>query len=235
MTQAGAQINIQPVLKRVAEAAERAGRSPEDVTVLGASKTVDPERVLQGIGQGIGHIGENQVQEAEGKFSHPGFSESGVTRHLIGHLQSNKARRAVELFDVIQSVDSPRLARRLDQIAGEVGRVLPVYIEVNIGMEESKNGIAPDQVVEFATMVAGCEHLELEGLMTVPPEAEDPEDARPYFRMLREMRDGLERLPQFQGRSLKLSMGMSHDFEVAIEEGATMVRLGRVLWGSRPG
>ena len=132
-------------------------------------------------------------------------------------------------------MDTPRLARRLDQITGEMGRVLPVYIEVNIGMEESKNGIAPEQVTEFAAMVAGCEHLELEGLMTVPPEAEDPEDARPYFRMLREMRDGLEQLPQFQGRSLKLSMGMSHDFEVAIEEGATMVRLGRVLWGSRPG
>lgn len=235
MTQASAQINIEPVLQRVAAAAERAGRSPEDVTVLGASKTVDPEKVLQVVAQGIGHVGENQVQEAEGKFSHPGFPESGVTRHLIGHLQSNKARRAVELFDVIQSVDSPRLARRLDQIAGEMGRKLPVYIEVNIGMEESKNGIAPDRVTEFATMVAGCEHLELEGLMTVPPEAEDPEDARPYFRMLREMRDGLEQLPQFRGRSLKLSMGMSHDFEVAIEEGATMVRLGRVLWGSRPG
>ena len=234
MTQTNAQINIEPVLERVAQAAERSGRNPADVAILGASKTVDPERVLQVIAQGIGHIGENQVQEAEGKFDHPGFSESRVTRHLIGHLQSNKARRAVELFDVIQSVDSARLARRLDQIAGEMDRKLPVYIEVNIGLEESKNGIAPDDLTELATVVAGCEHLELEGLMTVPPESEDPEGARPYFRMLRELRDGLEQLPAFQGRSLKLSMGMSHDFEVAVEEGATMVRLGRVLWGSRP-
>ena len=234
MTQTNAQINIEPVLERVAKAAERSGRDPADVAILGASKTVDPERVLQVIAQGIGHIGENQVQEAEGKFDHPGFSESRVTRHLIGHLQSNKARRAVELFDVIQSVDSARLARRLDQIAGEMDRKLPVYIEVNIGLEESKNGIAPDDLTELATVVAGCEHLELEGLMTVPPESEDPEGARPYFRMLRELRDGLEQLPAFQGRSLKLSMGMSHDFEVAVEEGATMVRLGRVLWGSRP-
>ena len=234
MTQTNAQINIEPVLQRVAQAAERSGRSAADVAILGASKTVDPERVLQVIAQGIGHIGENQVQEAEGKFDHPGFSESGVTRHLIGHLQSNKARRAVELFDVIQSVDSARLAKRLDQIAGEMNRKLPVYIEVNIGLEESKNGIAPDDLTELATVVAECEHLELEGLMTVPPESEDPQGARPYFRMLREMRDGLEQLPAFQGRSLKLSMGMSHDFEVAVEEGATMVRLGRVLWGSRP-
>ena len=234
MTQASAQINIEPVLQRVAQAAERAGRDPSEITIMGASKQVDPERILQVIAQGISHVGENQVQEAEGKFSHPGFLRSRVTRHLIGHLQTNKARRAVELFDVIQSVDSPRLARRLNQIAGEVGRKLPVYIEVNIGLEESKNGIAPDDLTEFATMVAGCEHLELEGLMAVPPEAEDPEDVRPYFRTLREMRDGLERLAQFQGRNLKLSMGMSHDFEVAVEEGATMVRLGRVLWGSRP-
>ena len=234
MTQASAKINIEPVLQRVANAAERAGRDPSEVTVMGASKTVDPERMLQVIAQGIGHVGENQVQEAEGKFNHPGFSESGVTRHLIGHLQTNKARRAVELFDVIQSVDSPRLARRLNQIAGELGRVLPVYIEVNIGLEGSKNGVAPDDVAEFANLVAECENLELEGLMTVPPEAEDPEDVRPYFRMLRELRDDLERLAPFRGRSLKLSMGMSHDFEVAVEEGATMVRLGRVLWGSRP-
>ena len=233
MTQANTQINIEPVLQRVAQAAQRAGRDPSEVTIMGASKTVDPERMLQVIAQGIGHVGENQVQEAEGKFSAPGFSESGVTRHLIGHLQTNKARRAVELFDVIQSVDSPRLAKRLNQIAGEMGRRLPVYIEVNIGREASKNGVAPDDVTEFAALIAGCENLELEGLMTVPPEAEDPEDVRPYFRKLREMRDGLEQLAPFRGRSLKLSMGMSHDFEVAIEEGATMVRLGRVLWGSR--
>ena len=234
MTQADTQINIEPVLQRVARAAERAGRDPSEVSIMGASKTVDPERILQVIAQGIGHVGENQVQEAEGKFSAPGFSESGVTRHLIGHLQTNKARRAVELFDVIQSVDSPRLARRLNQIAGEMRRVLPVYIEVNIGREASKNGVSPDDLTEFATLIAGCENLELEGLMTVPPEAEDPEDVRPYFRMLRELRDGLEQLATFRGRSLKLSMGMSHDFEVAVEEGATMVRLGRVLWGSRP-
>ena len=235
MTQADTQINIEPVLQRVAQAAERAGRDPSEVSIMGASKTVAPERVLQVIAQGISHMGENQVQEAEGKFSAPGFSESGVTRHLIGHLQTNKARRAVELFDVIQSVDSPRLAKRLNQIAGEMGRRLPVYIEVNIGREASKNGVSPDEVAEFAALIAECENLELEGLMTVPPEAEDPEEVRPYFRKLRELRDGLERLAPFHGRSLKLSMGMSHDFEVAVEEGATMVRLGRVLWGSRPG
>ena len=234
MTQDNPQLNIAPVLQRVALAAERAGRSPSEVTVMGASKQVAPERVLEAVAQGITHVGENQVQEAESKFAHPGFSESGVTRHLIGHLQSNKARRALELFDVVQSVDGARLAKRLDQLAGEMGRTLPVYLEVNIGLEASKNGVAPDKLTELAALVADCGHLHLEGLMAVPPEAEDPEDTRPYFRKLRELRDGLERLDHFRGRSLKLSMGMSHDFEVAVEEGATMVRLGRVLWGSRP-
>jgi hypothetical protein len=204
------------------------------VTVLGACKQVERERILQAVALGIGHVGENQVQEAEAKFEGMERPDQLVSLHLIGHLQANKVRRAVALFDVIQSVDSARLASRIDSIAQEMNRQVAIYIQVNIGSEATKEGVRPDQGVELAEFVATCRSIELAGLMAVPPHMENLEAVRPYFRMLRELRDGVCQLEQYRGAALGLSMGMTEDFEVAIEEGATMVRLGSAIWGPRP-
>ncbi|MBI4282149.1 MAG: YggS family pyridoxal phosphate-dependent enzyme [Chloroflexi bacterium] len=234
MTQNDIRVHIEAVRERIARAAQQAGRDATQVTVLGASKQVSRERVLQAIALGITHVGENQVQEAEAKFKDQERPGQLVSLHLIGHLQSNKVRRAVALFDVIQTLDSIRLASRIDSVARELGRHIPIYIEVNLGAETTKEGVRPDQVVELAQFVATCQHLGLAGLMTVPPNLDNPEAARPYFRMLRELRDGLCGLEPYRGAALGLSMGMSGDFEVAIEEGATLVRLGSAIWGARP-
>lgn len=234
MTQNDIRVHIEVIRQRIARAAERAGRDANQVTVLGASKQVEPERVLQAIALGIGHVGENQVQEAEAKFKGLELPGQLVSLHLIGHLQTNKVRRALALFDVIQSVDSVRLAGRMNNIARELNRHVPIYIQVNVGAEPTKEGVGPDQVIELAEFVATCGHLGLVGLMAVPPNLGNPEAARPYFRMLRELRDGLYQLEPYHDITLELSMGMSDDFEVAIEEGATMVRLGSAIWGARP-
>ena len=199
--------------------------------MLGASKQVEQGRVLEAIALGIEHVGENWIQEAESKFSHPEMLHRPMTLHLIGHLQTNKIRRALGLFNVIQTVDSLRLAQRINSVANELNQQVPIYIEVNIGLEPGKNGVKPDQLMDVAKLVAQCERLELKGLMAVPPFFEDPEEVRPYFKMLRELRDTLQDLEPFHDRPLKLSMGMSHDFDVAVEEGATMVRLGSSIWG----
>ncbi|RMG54430.1 MAG: YggS family pyridoxal phosphate-dependent enzyme [Acidobacteria bacterium] len=157
-----------------------------------------------------------------------------ATWHMIGHLQKNKVRRALRLFDVIQSVDSIRLAQALERVAGESGRALPVYIEVNVAEEATKFGVRPKELFPLAETLAGCAHLRVEGLMTIPPYTDDPEAARPYFRQLRELLDQLNRRRILPGEIHGLSMGMSHDFEVAIEEGATLIRLGTAIWGPRP-
>lgn len=234
MTQDDIRVRIEAVRERVARAAGRAGRDASQVTILGASKQVERERVLQAIALGISHVGENQVQEAEAKFKSLERPGRLVSLHLIGHLQTNKVRRAVALFDVIQSVDSVRLAGRIDSIAHELNRHVPIYIQVNVGAEPTKEGVRPDQVVELAEFVATCGNIELAGLMAVPPDLGNLEAVRPYFRMLRELRDGLYQLEPYPNTTLELSMGMSGDFEVAIEEGATMVRLGSAIWGTRP-
>ena len=226
---------ILAVSERIARAAERAGRDASQVTLLGACKQVDRERVLQAIDLGIAHVGENQVQEAEAKFKGLERPDRLAGLHFIGHLQANKARRAVALFDVIQSVDSVRLAARIDGIARELDRRVSIYIQVNVGLESAKEGARPDQVIEIARYAASCARVELAGLMAVPPHSEDPEAVRPYFRMLRELRDSVCRLEDYAGASLGLSMGMTGDFEVAVEEGSTMVRLGSAIWGARPG
>ena len=235
MTQDSIRTHIEVIRERIARAAERAGRDAGRVTVLGACKQVETERVLQAIALGISHVGENQVQEAEAKFKGSGRPDQLVSLHLIGHLQTNKARRAVALFDVIQSVDSVRLAGRINSIAGELNRHVPIYIQVNVGLEPNKEGVRPDQVIELAEFAATCEHISLAGLMAVPPHLGEPEAIRPYFKMLREIGDDLHRLEPYRDAGLELSMGMSDDFEVAVEEGATMVRLGSSIWGPRPG
>ena len=204
------------VRARIRAAAERAGRDPATVRLIGASKTVDAERLRGFVDAGLLDLGENRVQEAETK------KVQGVTWHLIGHLQSNKARKAVALFEWIHSVDSPRLADALDRIAAELGRRPRVLVEVNTSGEASKHGVAPEGARELVAHVKGLPHLSLEGLMTIGPLTGDP---RPAFRVLRTQRD--------ESGLSELSMGMSGDFEVAIEEGATHVRIGRAIFGER--
>ena len=234
MTQDDIRLRLQVIRKRMAQAAERVGRDPSDIALLAASKQVGLETILRAIDSGIEHVGENQVQEAEAKFKDSEPAQRPFTLQLIGSLQANKVRRALQLFSVIQSVDTLSLARRMNNIARELDRQVPVYIQVNVGSEPTKSGVKPDQLIELAGSVAECENLGLTGLMAVPPDLADPEAVRPYFRMLRELRDSLYRIEPFHDSSLGLSMGMSHDFEVAIEEGATMVRLGRVIWEGAP-
>jgi len=212
--------------RRIAEAAERAGRRPDEITLIAVSKTFPAEAIRTAYRAGLRDFGENYVQEFEAKTA--ALEElPGARFHLIGHLQSNKARRAVQLFDSIQTVDSLRLARRLEEAvaSSRPERKLPVMIEVKLSPEESKAGVTPEQLSELVEALRACPHLQLTGLMTMPPYSEHAEDSRPYFRRLRALAQ-LYRLPQ-------LSMGMSHDFEVAIEEGATHVRIGTALFGRR--
>lgn len=219
--------------QRIASACERAGRSVSEVTLVGASKTVAPAVIKSALEAGLRVLGENRIQEAAPKIAElrRAIPENHVQWHLIGHLQSNKARRAVELFDMIQSVDSLKLAERLDSIAGELGKRLPIMIEVNLGGEEAKAGVAAGEVIGLCKGTEKFRNLELRGLMAVPPYLENREAMRPFFRRLRELRDQAKGIAG--GQFEELSMGMSSDFEVAIEEGATFVRIGTALFGPR--
>jgi PLP dependent protein len=221
---------VSEIRERVADAAVRCGRSPGDVTLCAVSKTFPAEFVERAAEAGIGDVGENKVQEAETKK--PSVHAS-LTWHLIGHLQSNKARRAVELFDVIQTIDSVKLAERLDRLAGELGRRLEVYVEVDLAGESTKSGVPADGVSAVVETLDRSANVRLAGLMAVPPYFEDPADVRPYFRRLRELRDRLNDSGKLGSPLVGLSMGMSHDFEVAVEEGATLVRVGTAIFGSR--
>ena len=221
---------LNEVRERIAAACVRSGRDPGKVEIIAVTKTHGEEVVREAWEAGLGIVGENKVQEAAWKKP---ASAAGPEWHLIGHLQGNKVRHALELFDFIHSVDSAKLADRIDFIAGEIGARPRVLLEVNVSGEKSKSGMKPEDVEPTLRHIAeSCPRVTVEGLMTMAPFSETPEDARPYFRALRELRDGLERrlgvgLP-------RLSMGMSGDYEVAVEEGATWVRLGTVLFGERP-
>ncbi len=212
--------NLERVRERIASAARRSGRRPEDVLLIVVSKTVSPDRLRGAIAAGASAFGENRVQEAREKIATLGRP---VSWHLIGHLQTNKVRDALELFDVIQSVDRLPIATELSRRAT---RPVDVLMQVNVGSEASKAGFALPEVKPALEALAAMPNLRLRGLMTIPPPSAAPEAARPWFRMLRELRDvaGLA----------ELSMGMSGDFEVAIEEGATMVRIGTAIFGERP-
>jgi pyridoxal phosphate enzyme (YggS family) len=212
--------NLAEVESRIARACARCGRRREEVTLLAVTKTFPPEVILEAYRLGLREFGENYVQEFEQKAPQV-RSLPGARFHLIGHLQSNKSRRAGELFDVIQTVDSEKLARRLDAL----GRPLEVMIEVKLSPEEAKAGCAPEDLAALIDAIRACPNLRLTGLMTMPPWSEDPEQSRAYFRRLRELaaEHGLR----------GLSMGMSHDLEAAIEEGATIVRVGTALFGAR--
>jgi hypothetical protein len=221
--------------ERIEAACRRAGRHRRDVTLIGVTKTFPASIVAEGIAAGLRTLGENRVQEAAGKIAELDelCRSQGVDWHLIGHLQSNKVRRAVELFDAIHSIDSLRLAERVEAVCAEKNRTMPILIEVNLGGEASKAGAGPEEIVPLCRAVARLPHLELLGLMTVPPFLDDPEAVRPYFRQLRDLLTQMRERGEVGESCRHLSMGMSHDFETAIEEGATFVRIGTALFGTR--
>lgn len=224
--------NIAAVRERIQTAALRAGRHPGEVKLVAVSKTHPAATVRDAISLGLTAFGENKVQEAEAKIAELGQGRGSW--HLIGHLQSNKARRAVQLFDVIQSVDSVELARRLERICEELGReTLPVFIQVDLAREAAKSGVSEEELPALANYLTTCRRLRPRGLMLLPPFSDDPESARPYFRRLREIRGQLTARDAFAKGPGELSMGMTHDFEVAIEEGATIVRVGTAIFGQR--
>lgn len=220
--------NLAAVKQRVADAAVRSGRDADAAELLVISKTWPAEKVAEVVAAGHLAFGENRVQEAEGKI--PQLPEH-LRWHLIGHLQRNKVRKALSLFQTIHSIDSLKLARYTSNIAGELGVTPEIYLQVDLAGEESKNGYFPDDVRRELDELLALEHVSITGLMCIPPMASTPEDARPWFVRLRELRDELELRAGniFPG----LSMGMSGDFEVAIEEGATIVRVGSAIFGSR--
>jgi len=213
-------------------AALRSGRKAEDITLIAVSKTIGPALIQQAVDAGIANLGENRVQEAAEKVER--VTGPALRWHLIGHLQSNKARHAVKMFDVIHTVDSVDLSCRLDRIAGEMGRTPAVLVQVKLGDEPAKSGADPWDLPAVVEALDSAANLRLRGLMVIPPLSESPEGTRAYFKELRELLDGLNQGRAAGGRLSELSMGMSGDFEVAIEEGATMVRVGTAIFGSRP-
>ena len=222
--------NLERVRQRIARAAERAGRRAEEITLVAVSKTFSADAIRAAYDAGLRSFGENRVQEFEAK--QPKLADmTDATWHLIGHLQSNKVRRAVHLFHQVDSIDSLALAQKLDSAAAAESKRLSVLIEVHLGDEETKSGVTEADLPALADGIETLPHLELRGLMTIPPYCDDPEAARRYFRKLRESRD---KIGQRLQRTLPaLSMGMSHDFEIAIEEGATEIRIGTALFGQR--
>jgi pyridoxal phosphate enzyme (YggS family) len=223
--------NLAQVRSTIAAAARRAGRQPEEITLVAVSKTHPVELVKMAYNLGVTDFGENRVQEALSKISE--FHPQGMRWHMIGHLQSNKAGKVVSSFDCVQSVDSLHLAQVLHRHAAEQGRRLPILLEVNVAGEESKSGLTLDEVPTVARQIATLANLEVQGLMTVAPLTSDPEQVRPVFRALRTLRDRLQQeIPACPW--LHLSMGMTDDYSVAIEEGATIVRTGRAIFGERP-
>jgi len=214
--------NLQAVHERIARACERAGRKPADVLLIAVSKTVEIERIQRAVAAGVNALGENRVQEAREKVAALGRP---VPWHLIGSLQTNKCRDAVELFDWVHSVDRAELARELDRRAHQRGRTVKVLVQVNVGDEPQKGGVVPAELKGLLDAMTSLRNLDVRGLMCIPPATETAEAARPWFKQLRELRDaaGLEHC----------SMGMSGDFEVAVEEGATMVRVGTAIFGPR--
>ena len=226
------QSRLNAVRERIKSAAQRSNRSSEEITLIAISKTHPAETMRAAIDCGILDLGENRVQEAEAKIMELG--RNAAQWHLVGHLQENKARRAINLFDIIHSLDSVSLARRLDRLCESEGRDnLRVLVQVNLGGEESKTGTDPSELTALLDEVASCARLSLIGLMTLPPYFENPEDGRRFFTSLRELRDQFQREGRFGKSAGELSMGMSHDFEVAIEEGATMIRVGTDIFGAR--
>ena len=219
------------VRERIAEAASRAGRKPDDVRLIAVSKTHPIEAVRAAFGAGQRDFGENKVQEALQKIAQA--ADMGIRWHLIGHLQSNKARKAAQAAGAIHAIDSIELLKKVDQAASEAGRTIDVLIQVDLALEDTKFGAPVGDVRSIVDASAGCTAARLTGLMLLPPLVANPEDARPWFAELRTLRDEMVAAGAPADRLRELSMGMSHDFEVAIAEGATMVRVGTAIFGER--
>ena len=221
---------VENVRERIATAALRVDRDPGEILLVAVAKTFPALAVAEAIAAGINDIGENRVQEARTKIVEV---DAPCQWHMVGHLQTNKARLAVRLFDWIQSLDSLKLAQELEKAGAGLGKRVRTLIEVNLGQEPSKTGVTEVELFPLLESAGSLKHLSIEGLMAMPPYDPDPENVRPYFRRLRALRDeASSRFPQFD--LSHLSMGMSHDFEVAVEEGATMVRIGTTIFGERP-
>ena len=223
--------NIEHIRQRIQAAAESCGRNPESIQLVAVSKTIPAERVKTAVAEGIAVLGENYIQEAREKIEK--LSDLSVSWHFIGHLQRNKAKFAVRLFDLIHSVDSFRLAREIDKQAGKISKNQAILIQVNTGKEDSKSGIYAEDAMALVRETAQLENVNIRGLMTLPPYFNAPEKVRPYFQALRQLRDRIreEAIPGVEMGTL--SMGMTGDFETAIEEGATMVRIGTAIFGER--
>jgi PLP dependent protein len=223
--------NVERVQERIQRACQRSGRPAKDVRLIAVSKTMPAEAIRQAYAAGLREFGENRVQETAAKRQE--LQDLDAVWHLIGHLQSNKAKQACGIFGWVHSVDSLHLAEKIDGAAAALGRKMPVLIEVHLGEEASKFGVEEDDLVRLAEQVGALPWLELRGLMTLPPFFDDPQDVRPFFRRLRELAGRIagRHLPGVQ--MCELSMGMSHDFEIAIEEGATLVRVGTAIFGER--
>jgi len=222
--------NYRGILERIAAAAEKVRRDPREIRLLAAAKSQSVESIRAALAAGVALVGENYVQEALDKKK---LISEPIEWHMIGHLQRNKARAALDLFDLIESLDNFALARELDKEGDRRGRTIRAFVEVNLGGEESKSGIARDQVSALLEQVGTLSHIRVEGLMTVPPFRENLEEVRRYFRELRELRDSLAALRVPNVELKELSMGMTHDYTVAVQEGATIVRLGTGLFGPR--
>lgn len=221
---------LEEIKRRINSAATRAGRDPSDILLLGVTKGIDTGRIREGIEAGIKTLGESRVQEALPKIKALGRD---VTWHFIGPLQRNKVKYIIGLFELIHSLDNMGLAEEIDKRYSQTNLVQKILVEVNVGGEESKHGVAPEDTVQFIKEIKGLRHLEICGLMTIPPFSEDPEDSRPYFRMLYELYKEVHRTFPDLRSFHDISMGMSNDFEIAIEEGATIVRIGTALFGGR--
>ena len=222
---------ISEIHQRINRAAEKADRDPSSIRLVAVSKTVSVERVRMAIEAGAGNLGENYVQEARDKYST--LSALSVTWHFIGHLQRNKARYVVRIFDLIHSVDSTRLAGELNKQAGKVNKIQPILIQVNLAGEKTKSGIPPEETETLVRHISTLPHLSLQGLMTMPPYFNAPEKVRPYFRQLRILRNRIMEMSIENIGMVELSMGMTGDFEVAVAEGATLVRVGTAIFGTR--
>ena len=218
------------IRERIDGACRRSGRRPDEVVLVGAAKRQPIEKLIAARDAGLTVVGENRVQEAQAKQPRV----SGLDWHLIGPLQSNKAKRAAEIFSTVHSIDRPKIARALDREAGRLEKRLEGFLEVNLGREESKHGFDPDRLLDLVRPLADLESLSILGLMAIPPLEDDPSATRAWFVRLRELRDELCERPEWSGCPGRLSMGMSADFEIAIEEGATHVRVGTLLFGERP-
>jgi pyridoxal phosphate enzyme (YggS family) len=225
---------VAAVRERIARAAARAGRGADDVRLVAVSKSQPPDAVRAAFAAGVRDFGENRIQEAEGKIAELAeLRLGGLAWHLVGHVQSNKARRAAVLFDFVHSLDDPALGPRLEKAAAQQRKVLKALVQVDLAGEETKFGLEEGRLFSALDQLRGSKSVHVIGLMVLPPYAEDPEETRPFFRRLRELRDRARADNLLLGS--ELSMGMSHDFEVAVEEGATMVRVGTALFGPRAG